>query len=37
MKEGDAASWNSVSLLEQMQSLLFYLWFWAKNEMPASE
>lgn len=30
MKDGDATSWNSVALL-------FYLWFWAKNEMPASQ
>lgn len=36
-RDGDATSWNSVTLLEQMHSLLVNLWFWAKNEMPASE
>lgn len=37
MKDGDAVSWNSVTLLEQTHSLSFYLWFRDKNEMPASE
>lgn len=36
MKDGDAVWWNSVALLEQTHSLPFYLWFRAKNEMPAS-